>query len=162
MPRQAWHDNEPKTASLPVRLRYAGAAGVAFQLPGLRSAMRASASRFTEAQLHLLPVPLDGAGDAFLKIHARRPPEQLAGFGDVGLAVLDVAGTRWVELRRDFLAGNLVDRRDQIQQRDAAAAGDVESFAQRGLALLRAGRAGFAGGEVGVDDVFDVAEITGL
>src|ERR1017187_6154640 len=113
---------------------------------------------FPQICTHPLPlplIPLNRLGNTFRESHYGFPAEKSFRLRDVGLTVEDVAGARRVELRLHVLTENLVHGSDEIQERDAAAAGDVEGLTE---CLFRC----FTGEQVGVDDILDMGEIARL
>ena len=90
--------------------------------------------------LQILPVPVDGFGDAAGEVVLRVVAEEAARLADVRVGVLDVAGALRTELRRDILAERLGQHAVDVQQVLAAAVRDVERLAGRLVRSVQAFR----------------------
>src|SRR5204863_9692091 len=92
--------------------------------------------------------------EPFVRIHQRLVAQKPLGLRDVGQRVGHVAGARRGVFPLEAPTEDRLEPRDDLEQAHAAAAPDVERFAPR---VARPGRQ-----EIGLDDVVDVREVTGL
>lgn len=103
----------------------------------------------------VLPVPVDGGGDAALKTPLRVITQHFSGLGDVGVGVLDVPGAvrsvdgLAVDVQRP--AQTLID----VDQIFPATIGDVEGLTGYGAVCQ-------TGAEIRLNDVVDIREVPRL
>src|SRR5690348_3346603 len=99
-------------------------------------------------------VPLPSASQAFFKIDARLVTEDFPAQGDVRLRVADVSCARRFVFRANSFAGDLLQKLENLIERDARPGADIEDPAGS-LASL-------AGAKRRVDDVVHIGEVAGL